>query len=51
MVREARAQGIIAEAIRDAGRTQLMPGTMTAAAFGPAPSAQLDTITGHLKLY
>lgn len=36
--------------IRDAGKTQLDPGTPTAVAIGPAPSGTLDKLTGHLPL-
>ena len=39
------------ESIRDAGHTQLAPGTTTVLAVGPGPSKRIDEITGHLKLY
>ena len=51
LVKKARGSGIIAESIRDAGRTQLAAGTRTVAAIGPAPANLIDLITGHLKLY
>ncbi|MFB6146687.1 MAG: peptidyl-tRNA hydrolase Pth2 [Halobacteriaceae archaeon] len=37
--------------VRDAGRTQLEPGTATALAVGPAPDDQVDRVTGDLPLY
>lgn len=35
--------------VRDAGLTELEPGTLTAVGIGPAPSSIIDTITGGLK--
>jgi len=37
--------------VRDAGRTELEPGTLTAVCVGPAPSNMVDEITGKLQLY
>jgi PTH2 family peptidyl-tRNA hydrolase len=51
LVGKARKAGLAAQAIRDAGRTQLIPGTRTVAAIGPGPAKMIDIITGHLKLY
>jgi peptidyl-tRNA hydrolase, PTH2 family len=51
LVKKAREYGIVAQYIRDAGRTQLAPNTATVAAVGPAPKTLLDLVTGHLKLY
>ena len=39
-----------AELIRDAGRTQLDPGTLTCCAIGPADSDKIDAVTGTLSL-
>merc|ERR1712151_819368 len=45
----ARKAGLIAESIRDAGHTELEPGTTTVLAIGPALSSRIDPVTGHLK--
>ncbi|XP_034488239.1 probable peptidyl-tRNA hydrolase 2 [Drosophila innubila] len=36
--------------IRDAGRTQIEPNSKTVLAVGPASAADIDRVTGHLKL-
>ncbi len=51
LVKKAKDFGVTAQYIRDAGRTQLAPNTVTVAAIGPAPKTLLDLVTGHLKLY
>ncbi len=47
---KATAAGLHAELIRDAGRTQLEPGTLTCCAIGPAGSDKIDAVTGALPL-
>lgn len=50
LLEKARSMGLTAEIIRDAGRTQIDPGTVTVLGIGPAPIRLIDQITGHLKL-
>lgn len=47
----AKSNDILSCIVRDAGQTQVAPGTRTVVAIGPAPKSELDKITGHLKLY
>jgi PTH2 family peptidyl-tRNA hydrolase len=46
----ARAHGIPVAWVEDAGLTEVAPGTRTTIGLGPAPSAQLDPVTGSLDL-
>jgi PTH2 family peptidyl-tRNA hydrolase len=46
----ARAADLPVEIIRDAGRTQLDPGTTTCCAVGPAEASRIDTVTSALSL-
>lgn len=44
-------KGMPCSMVRDAGRTELEPGTLTAVALGPAPAKLVDQIAGGLQLY
>lgn len=50
IIKKAQAYGIVTTIIRDAGKTQIEPNTMTCCGFGPDYSTKLDKLTGHLKL-
>jgi len=47
----AERAGVPHAVIRDAGHTQLDPGTVTALAVGPGDDAEIDRVTGDLSLY
>ncbi|KAK4077814.1 uncharacterized protein Triagg1_3508 [Trichoderma aggressivum f. europaeum] len=47
---KARAMGLTAEVIQDAGRTQIEAGSMTVLGVGPGPKSLVDKVTGDLKL-
>jgi len=47
---KGKAAGIPCELIRDAGHTQVEPGTLTCFAAGPWKEGELDAIFGKLKL-
>jgi peptidyl-tRNA hydrolase len=46
----AERLGVPTFLVQDAGRTVLLPGTVTAVGLGPAAVDLLDTLTGELKL-
>jgi len=48
--KQARTVGLPASLIQDRGLTQLDPGTTTCLGIGPAPSDEIDKVTGNLKL-
>ncbi|XP_055628212.1 peptidyl-tRNA hydrolase 2, mitochondrial [Toxorhynchites rutilus septentrionalis] len=46
----AREKSVVAEIVKDAGKTQVGCGTETVLALGPDSSEVIDALTGHLKL-
>lgn len=48
---QSERSGLPYALIRDAGHTQLDPGTVTALAVGPATADAIDRVTGDLSLY
>jgi len=48
---KARNTGIDVWEIRDAGRTEVDPGTVTVMAIGPAKVSVINTVTGELETY
>jgi peptidyl-tRNA hydrolase, PTH2 family len=50
LIRKAKELKILSTVIRDAGKTQIEPNTITCCGFGPDFSSTLDRLTGHLKL-
>jgi PTH2 family peptidyl-tRNA hydrolase len=50
LVRQAERNKIPAHIVKDAGRTEVKPGTVTALGLGPEEGSKIDTITGSLKL-
>jgi PTH2 family peptidyl-tRNA hydrolase len=47
----AEREGIAHAIVRDAGHTELEPGTVSALAVGPAREDIVDRVTGDLSLY
>jgi PTH2 family peptidyl-tRNA hydrolase len=48
---EAERRGLPNAIVRDAGHTQLDPGTVTCLAVGPGDDDEVDRVTGDLSLY
>jgi len=48
--KKAKSYKIPCALIRDAGKTEVSPGTITALAIGPDTEERIDRITGNLKM-
>jgi PTH2 family peptidyl-tRNA hydrolase len=51
LAEKADVEGVAHAIVRDAGHTQLDPGTVTALAVGPDEDDRVDAVTGDLSLY
>jgi PTH2 family peptidyl-tRNA hydrolase len=49
-LQRAKSKGLPAAMVKDAGETELEPGTKTAVGIGPAEESKVDSVTGDLKL-
>lgn len=47
---QASSLGLPTHVVRDAGRTEVEPGSITVLAVGPAPAEAIDAVTGALRL-
>ena len=51
LAEKAKAERLPHAIVRDAGHTELEPGTASALAVGPASDKRIDAVTGDLSLY
>jgi len=48
---QAKSAGLITNLVKDAGHTEIPPGTITVLGIGPAPRRIIDLLIGELKPY
>tara|TARA_B100001113_G_C20794015_1_gene485219 strand:+ start:280 stop:648 length:369 start_codon:yes stop_codon:yes gene_type:complete len=48
---KASGSGLITSLVKDAGHTEIPPGTITVLGIGPAPRTSIDLLIGDLKPY
>ncbi len=48
---KSKSAGLITHLIKDAGHTEIPPGTITVLGIGPAPKSSIDALTSELKPY
>tara|TARA_B100000925_G_scaffold30389_1_gene20196 strand:- start:156 stop:530 length:375 start_codon:yes stop_codon:yes gene_type:complete len=48
---KAKSAGLITHLVKDAGHTEVSPGTITVLGIGPAPKSSISALTGELKPY
>ena len=48
---KAKSAGLITHMVKDAGHTEIPPGTITVLGIGPAPKSSINALTGELKTY
>jgi PTH2 family peptidyl-tRNA hydrolase len=46
---KAKSAGLITHLVKDAGHTEVSPGTVTVLGIGPAPRNSIDALTTELK--
>ncbi|PBC33386.1 Peptidyl-tRNA hydrolase [Apis cerana cerana] len=51
LAKNARKAGLITSIIKDAGKTQLQPGTISTLGIGPGPKQLINNLTLNLKLF
>ena len=47
---KALTAGLVCDLVKDAGHTEIPPGTVSVLGIGPSPRLAVDAITGDLKL-